>query len=73
MAQNLEIWDWRLSDEEMARIAALDEDESLFNYGTAAGARARRAFKATTRQPSQPFAALRNPSALQSFDQRGFT
>ncbi len=64
MAQNLDIWDWRLSDEEMARIATLDEDESLFNYGTAAGARARRAFKATTRQPSQPFATLRpfNPS-----------
>ncbi len=45
MAQNLDIWDWRLSNGEMARIAALDEDESPFNYGTAAGARARHAFK----------------------------
>ena len=45
MAQNLGIWDFELTDAEMSRIAGLDEGVSLFDYGTAAGARARHEFK----------------------------
>ena len=36
---------FELTDGEMSRIAGLDEGASLFDYGTAAGARARHGFK----------------------------